>query len=118
MERFAHFESASQSRLRLQAALLDQLHIRQRAAISNRRLVRVHFHHSVIDTHSVQRGEDMLNRVNLDVPFSDRGSAFDELQILNFRINCGFVWQVSPFEFDAVIDRRRLQGQCNQRAGV
>src|SRR6516165_3024389 len=108
MERFAHFESASQSRLRLQATLLDQLHIRQRAAISDRRLVRVHFHDCVIDTHSVERGEDMLDRVNLDVPFSDSSSAFDEFQILYFRVNRGFVWKVSPLEFDAMIDRRRL----------
>ena len=50
----------------------------------------------------------MLYGVNADRSFANGGGAFDRLQVFDARIDRRFVLEIAAFEFDPMIDRRRL----------
>ena len=60
----------------------------------------------------------MFDRVHPDRAFADGGGALDRFQILDVGVNHRLIRQVLAFEFDAVIDRRRLQLERDFFAGV
>ena len=79
---------------------LDQLDIRLRAAIADRRFVRIHLDDRVVDAHGGERGEHVLDRVHAHRAFADRGRALDRFQVLDRRIDRRFVLQIFALEFD------------------
>jgi len=60
----------------------------------------------------------MLHRVHPYGTFSDGGSAFYGLQVVNRRINRRLLLQVTPPKLDPVIYRSRLQAESYLFAGV
>ena len=118
VHRFAHVEKFSRRFLRNDAGFLDQIDIRLRAAVTNRRFVCVHFHDSVVHAHRRERGEDMLDCVHSHRAFADGRRALDGLQIFDLRVNRRLVLQILAFEFDPVIDWRGLKFERDFFAGV
>ena len=58
---------------------LDEVDIRLRAAVTDRRLVCVHFHNGVVHAHCPKRGEDVLDCMHAHRAFANRRGAFDRL---------------------------------------
>src|SRR5438552_8180537 len=108
---FAYVEKLSWLLLRYYAGFLDEIDIRLRAAVTNRRFVCVHFHHSVVHTHRPKRGQDMLDCMHSHRAFADSRGALYGLQIFDLRVNRRLVLQILAFEFDPVIDWRGLKLQ-------
>jgi hypothetical protein len=51
----------------------------------------------------------MLDRVHPDCAFANGGSSIDRFEVRDVGINHWLVRQILAFEFDPMIDRRRLQ---------
>ena len=111
MHRFAHVEKFSRRFLRGNARALDKIDIRLRAAIANRRLIRVHFYDGIVHAHRGQRSQHVLDCVHAHRTFPDGGRALHRLQIVDLCINSRLVLQIFALEFDPVIGRCRLQFQ-------
>ncbi len=60
----------------------------------------------------------MLDRVHAHRAFADGGGALDRFQVFDFRVDRRLVLQIFAFEFDPVIDRRRLEAERDFFAGV
>src|SRR4029077_12456442 len=118
VHRLAHVKKLSWRFLRRDAGAFDNIYIRFRAAIADWRLVRVHLHDRVVDTHPRKRSQHVFDGVDTHLTFADRGRALDHLQVVDLRVDRRFVVQILPFEFDSVIRRRWLQLQRNLFAGV
>ncbi len=88
---------------------LDQIDIRLRASVADGRLVRVHFDNGIVHVHRGKGREHVLDRMDADRAFSDRGRTLDRLEILDLRVHRRFVLQIDPPELDPVIGRRRVQ---------
>src|ERR1700757_5126366 len=109
MERLTNFEHLAQGVLFFQAASVNQFDEWSSAAITNGGLIPVELDHRVIHAHPVQRREHMLNRMNFYIPFTQRRSSFDLLHEFDLRVDSGFVREINPLKFNAVIDRGRFK---------
>ena len=118
MDRLADVENPARRFLRDDARFLDQLDIGPRAAVADRRLVRVHLDDRVIDAHGGERGENVLDGVHAHRSFADRGRALDRFQVLDRRVDRRLVLEIFALELEAEIDRRRLQFERDLFAGV
>ncbi len=109
--------------LRREAGAVDHVDIRLRAAVADRRFVRIHFHDRVVYAHREKRGQDVFDRVDAHRSFADGGGALDRFKIVDLRVNRRLILQIFAFELDSVIDRRRLQFErdlfsCVQRGAA
>src|SRR5580704_16415765 len=123
MQRLANFEHLSQRVLFFQPASPDKLDKRSGATIANWRLVPVELNHGVINPHAVQRGENMLDRMNFYVAFTQRRGPFHVLHVLDLCVDGGFFREINPFKLNAVIDRGRFKRNhdllsCMQRGSL
>ena len=118
VNRFAHLENLARRFLREHARFLDQLDIKPRAAVADRRLVCVHLHDRVVHAHGRERREHMLDRMNAHRSLADGRRALDRFQILDPRVDRRLVRKILAFELDPGIDRRRLQLQRHLFARV
>src|SRR5258708_21509369 len=109
MQRLADFEHLSQRVLFFQTASPDELDKRSSASITNWRLIHVELNHSVINPHPMQRGENMLDSMNFYVAFTQRRGPFHLLHELDPRVDGGFVREINPSKFNAVVDRGRFK---------
>src|SRR5258708_8969976 len=109
MQRLADVERLCQGVMLFQAASPDELDKRSGASIANWRLIPVELNHSVINPHPMQRGENMLDGLNFYVPFTQGRGPFHVLHELDPRVDGGFVREINPFKFNAVVDRGRFK---------
>ena len=82
-DRLPRFEEGARSVLLDDASLLDHAHVGRGAAIADGRLVGVHFDEGIVDTHAGQRGEHVLNGMNLYAAFDQRRGALHRFDVFD-----------------------------------
>ncbi len=103
MHRVAHGRKIFAALLRGHPGLSDEIDVRLRAAVTDRRLVCVHFHDSVIHSHRPKRREHVFDRVHAHRAFANRGSAFDRLQIFDSCIDSRLILQIFASKLNSVV---------------
>jgi ABC-type glutathione transport system ATPase component len=101
-----------------EARLLDQRDIRRRAAIADRRFVRVHFDQGVVDAETGEGGKDVLHGVHFDVAFNQSCRALDGADVGGQCINGRLVCKIGAAELETVIGRGGADGQCHFLPGM
>ncbi len=96
----------------------DQFDICAGAAISDRRLICVHFDDRVVHPHGGKRRKYMLDRVHAHRAFANRCRPLDRFEIIDLGVNRRLLLQIFALEFDPVINWGRLQLQRDLFAGV
>ena len=118
VHRLVDTEKFSGRILRDNTGSLDHVDIRLRAAVTDRRFVRVHLDGRIVHPHGGERRENVLDGVHPDRPFANRRGALDHFQIVDPGIDRRLVWQIFAFEFYSVVDRRGLNFERHFLAGM
>ena len=100
------------------AALVDQRGERTRRTVDDRRFGGVHLDHRVVDAHAAERGEDVLDRVELDRVGGDRRLTFEVGDHLGDRADLRLAEKVDAAEDQAGVGGARLQGKGDILARV
>ena len=109
VNRLPHRENPPRRLLRHDSGLLDQLNVRECAAVADRGLIRIHLDDGVVHAHGGEGRKNVLDGMHPHRAFADGGGALDCFQVVDSRIDRRFVLQILALEFDPEIDRSRLQ---------
>ena len=105
----SRFQKGTDSFLFDDSGLLDHAHVGSGAAIADGRFIGVHLDERVVDPHAGKRGEDVLNGMNLDAAFDERGGAFDRFDVLDPGFDDGIVGKIRALKLKAMADRRGMK---------
>ena len=100
------------------AALVDERRERSGGAVDDRRLGGVHFDDRVVDAHAAERGEHVLDGVELHRVRRDGGLALQVGHHLGDGADLGFAEEVDAAEDEAGVGGAGLEGQGDLLAGV
>ena len=113
-----YFEKGSRFLLCDDACFFDQLDVWLRAAVADRRLVRIHLDEHIVHLEAGERGKHVLDSVNLYVPLGDGRRALDRFHVLDLRVDGRFVRKIGALEFSPKTRGRGMQSQRDLFTGV
>lgn len=105
MNGLTDFPDFTRGGLFFEAGFFDELDVRARGAVTDWWFIGVHFNEGVVDSHTDQGGEDVLDGVNADRTFGKGGCTLDGLDFRDTGINEGLVGEVDTPELEAVAFR-------------
>lgn len=100
------------------ARLMDERRERTRGAVDDRRFGGIEFDDGVVDAHAAERGEHVLDRVQLDGVGGDGRLALQVGDHFRDRPDLGFAEKVDAAEDEAGVGGARFEGQGDLLAGV
>ena len=100
------------------AGFLDAFDIGPGRAITDRRLVGVHFDDGIVHSHADEGGDDVLDGVNLDRTLGERRGPLHGLHIGDVSVDERLVVQINAAKFDSMPGRRGFHRQRDLLTGM
>ena len=118
VNRLADFKDPARGFLLDHAGCLDAFDEGERAAVPDRRLVGIHFHESIVDSHPDEGGDNMFDSMHFDAPLRQGGGTLNLLDLVDVGGNERLILKVNPSKIDPGIGISWVHGESDLRSGM